>query len=308
MMQNRTCDGSRLRANQRGGVSCQPGRCVLPPPPPPLRPAPHLAAVHALQALQLAAAELTKLRFVDLRGEAGRGGPGGGGGDCLRVRCAEGCRAAGGWLPPTHFSCRQLNMLCVQATVRCPHDTKDLRWRRGLAGPHEAPSPATCCKWGIPHAPPRRPTCAMEADPRGSSKSIHSNTSDTSWMPSSLRRQSRAASAGMGGTCRGGCSGRVRPHTRTGAPPVLAALGRQAAAAARTWSFSTHRRLHICSGTKSGRAPRNWPTCRAPPGLRDQRARMTQAIGAWGAIVDDAALPAPMRHRPMHKVPRSTLR
>jgi hypothetical protein len=34
VMQNRTCDGSRLRANQRGGVSCQPGRCVLPPPPP----------------------------------------------------------------------------------------------------------------------------------------------------------------------------------------------------------------------------------------------------------------------------------
>ena len=56
-------------------------------------------------------------------------------------------------------------------------------------------------------SPPRPPTWLMDADPRGCSRSIQSNSSDRSVTPSSDRSTSAARSALMGGTCPWGGEG-----------------------------------------------------------------------------------------------------
>ena len=74
----------------------------------------------------------------------------------------------------------------------------------------------------------RARTCAIEAEPSGFSSSIHSNTSPSSGTPSSCAMRPAARAGGSGGTA--SCS--LRSHA------------------------------HVASGTKSLRAPMNWPACR----------------------------------------------
>lgn len=76
-------------------------------------------------------------------------------------------------------------------------------------------------------------TCAIEADPSGFSRSIHSNTSPRSLTPSCSCSSVRTSSAGIGGTA--SCSLRSHAQVPSGTKSLLAPTNCPACTGAQPW-------------------------------------------------------------------------